>query len=150
MGLASVLVVGLLGGVGYAAAWPGALLNDAAAVSAVREARAGAFVEELSTGAFVDWVEAEGLIVDARYPAAYAAGHVPGAMNVPVSWTEAQTSEWVAGLAGVLRDRGEVAIYCQSSGCDYDTTVAARLYRAGFKEGGGLSRRLGWLAGAQP
>lgn len=129
---AALLTLGLFGGVGFAAAVPGGLLSEAAAIAAVRDARAGSFTRELSTRAFVKRVEAEGLIVDARYPGDYEAGHVPGAINVPVSWTAEQTTRWVAGLADAIRNNGEVSIYCQSIGCGYDEEVAARLYAAGL------------------
>ena len=44
------------------------------------------------------------LVVDVRTPQEYAAGHIPGAINVPI--------DQVGQRAAELRGRGAVALYC--------------------------------------
>ena len=48
------------------------------------------------------------LILDVRRPGEYAAGHVPGAINIPHSEIEARLDE-----LGPARDR-EIVVYCKS------------------------------------
>jgi rhodanese-related sulfurtransferase len=65
------------------------------------------------------------LWVDARAPAAFAAGHVPGALRL----TE---PEWEQLLPAVL-DRwspgGVIVVYCDTSTCQTSERIAARLRR---------------------
>jgi rhodanese-related sulfurtransferase len=65
------------------------------------------------------------LVVDVRTPEEYAAGHVPGALNIP--------STQLAGRVGELglesRDR-EIVLYCERGGRAEE--AAATLARAGF------------------
>lgn len=62
------------------------------------------------------------LVVDVRSPQEYAAGHIPGAINVPY--------EEVGPRAAELKGRGEVAMYCMKG-------PRARLGEAAFQKAGG-------------
>jgi rhodanese-related sulfurtransferase len=58
------------------------------------------------------------LVLDVRTPEEYAAGHVPGAINVPHEQVAARAAERAAGgevtaLAAELVGGGEVAVYCR-------------------------------------
>jgi len=76
---------------------------------------------------FID--EGRGMIIDARFPAAYQAAHVPGAINVPVNSTTTERQHAMAGA----RHETPLLVYCQNVGCDYDEQVAALLARDGFE-----------------
>ncbi len=127
-----ILGAGVGAGVAATAAAPGGLLRDASARAAVRDVQAGSFVGILSEAAFDRRVDREQLIIDARYPTDFEEGHVPGAINVPVDWSESQLEQWLLGLSDGVRDRGEAVVYCQSIGCDYAQIIAIRLRRAGW------------------
>ncbi|MDE1146909.1 MAG: rhodanese-like domain-containing protein [Azospirillaceae bacterium] len=78
------------------------------------------------------------VLVDVRTPALYAAGHVPGAVNIPTR----QISE--AGLAAYPPDTLFV-VYCAGPHCNGSTKAALKLARLGrpVKEMiGGLT---GWI-----
>jgi rhodanese-related sulfurtransferase len=64
------------------------------------------------------------LVVDVRSPQEFAAGHIPGAINVPY--------EEVGQRASELRGRGEVAMYCMKG-------PRARLGEVAFLKAGGES-----------
>jgi rhodanese-related sulfurtransferase len=68
------------------------------------------------------------IIVDARLPRDYEAGHIPGAINFPIS------AGWIDGsrlLAGVPRGN-RVIVYCQSESCTWSTEVASDIAFRGF------------------
>lgn len=62
-------------------------------------------------------------IVDVRLPSDYAAGHVPGAINLP-------KGKWHT-LAGVRRDRPAV-LYCYSQTCKLAAAAAMELAAHGI------------------
>ncbi len=82
----------------------------------------------------------EVLVIDARLPTDYQAGHIPGAVNVPIStgWLDRRQ------LLSTIPSSGRVVIYCQSEGCPWADTIALALislgrsgvavYRGGYQE----------------
>ena len=80
-------------------------------------------------------------IVDVRLPSDYAAGHVPGSINLP-------NGKWHT-LAGVARDRTAV-IYCYSQTCKLAAAAAVEFASAGvavMEMEGGFEA---WLKNALP
>jgi rhodanese-related sulfurtransferase len=65
------------------------------------------------------------VVVDARTPEAYAAGHVPGAVNLPHRRMDA------ASTAALPKDKLYV-VYCDGIGCNASTKGALRLTALGF------------------
>lgn len=70
-------------------------------------------------------VEAGALLVDVRTPGEFAAGHIDGALNIPVDQIEARAKELGA------RDR-PVVVYCRSGA--RSAAAAATLKRMGFQK----------------
>ncbi len=65
------------------------------------------------------------LWIDAREPALYARGHLPGALNL-------SETNWEANLPAVIdawTPRHRVAVYCDGGGCEASHAVARRLRR---------------------
>lgn len=69
----------------------------------------------------------EGLVtvLDVRPPEEYAAGHVPGAVNIPLSQLEEHLAE--------LRPEQEVVAYCRGPHCVLAFDAVARLREKGYK-----------------
>ena len=65
-------------------------------------------------------------VIDARSPAAYAAGHIPGALNLPHRLMDA------ASTATLERTRLYVT-HCDGIGCNASTKGALNLLRLGFR-----------------
>ena len=63
------------------------------------------------------------LLIDARSPAAYEAGHLPGAANLPHRTIDAAV---VSGLP-----EGPIVVYCWSPGCNAATKAGVRLAEHG-------------------
>ena len=66
------------------------------------------------------------VVVDARTPEAYAAGHVPGAINLPYRRMDAETT-------AVLPRQRRIVVYCDGAGCNASTKGALRLSELGFQ-----------------
>jgi rhodanese-related sulfurtransferase len=69
----------------------------------------------------------EFVLVDALPPLAYAATHLPGAINLPPDFDAARTRRR-------FPDRGtEIVVYCASATCDSSLLVANRLLELGYR-----------------
>jgi rhodanese-related sulfurtransferase len=69
-------------------------------------------------------------IIDARSRADFDAGHIPGALNLPVDMPLLDRERVLASIA---RD-SRLVIYCQSDGCPYSGVTAQRLSRLGYTD----------------
>lgn len=70
------------------------------------------------------------LIIDARYVADYLNGHIPRAINIPVDCDESGIDD---ALRGIDR-RTKIIVYCQSTACDFDETIASAIQQRGFHD----------------
>lgn len=68
------------------------------------------------------------LVIDARLVSDYNRGHIPGAINVPIT----STNKDLRDLTSQIPHRRKIVIYCQSSACDFDEKIAKRLYEMNF------------------
>ena len=68
------------------------------------------------------------LFLDARSPAEFAAGHVPGARNLYFA-----LAAYASELVPELDPAREIVVYCQSSSCNESRELARALYESGFK-----------------
>jgi rhodanese-related sulfurtransferase len=70
-----------------------------------------------------------GVIIDARYPDSFQAGHLAGAINIPVNASSAERRERLQGVP-----RGTpLLVYCQSGSCEYDEYLATLLAHDGYE-----------------
>lgn len=65
------------------------------------------------------------LWIDARSPAAYSTGHVPGAVNV----TEAAWESQLVGFIDAWEPGQPVIVYCDSAACGAAQSLARRIVR---------------------
>jgi rhodanese-related sulfurtransferase len=68
------------------------------------------------------------VFVDARYAADYGAGHLPGAINVPVTASRESVRLYMQNV----RQNVPVIVYCQSKSCPFAKAVATSLLQEGF------------------
>lgn len=69
------------------------------------------------------------VIVDARYPLDFEAGHLPGAINVPVFTTQAERRR----LLGDVPKDARIVVYCQSESCQFDEALGSALVAEGIE-----------------
>lgn len=68
--------------------------------------------------------------IDARFYRDYAAGHIAGALNLPIDATFAEEDAFIEQLMPASR----IVVYCQSAGCGFADAVAERLRGHGFRD----------------
>lgn len=66
------------------------------------------------------------IVVDVRSPSAYAAGHIPGAVNIPHRSMSAESTS-------ALDKSALVVAYCDGIGCNASTKGALAMTKLGFK-----------------
>jgi rhodanese-related sulfurtransferase/predicted double-glycine peptidase len=88
-------------------------------------------IRELDASELVSLFDSPGLtIVDARLRPDYEAGHIPGAVNLPITSGLAERKE----VASRIAPRARVVVYCQSERCPWGRSVASDLYYRGFHD----------------
>jgi rhodanese-related sulfurtransferase len=111
--------------------------------SLVRRFFAGEFRESFIDAAsypgivFVTRAEVEDLfrggqavVVDSRTHAEYAAGHIPGALSVPLDSPERA----LADLASKYPAGQPLVVYCEGGDCQTSTALARLIYDRGFRD----------------
>ncbi len=79
-------------------------------------------------GDLVGQLGSETLVIDCRIRRDFEAGHLPGALNLPVTIDD---SELTKQLSGHPFDR-EIVVYCQSAGCPFSDQMVRRISLEGF------------------
>jgi rhodanese-related sulfurtransferase len=110
---------------------PAGFLRDAAGVTFVRLRVASAWnIDSISDHDFIAAAKrGEALVIDARYPRDYRAGHVAGAINLPVTASDRGIQE---AMRSVPANRS-IIVYCESAECEFDRMLAARLVALGYE-----------------
>jgi phage shock protein E len=102
-----------------------AMALAACAFSLTAAAAGPAAIEPKALGERIAWADQSLFVLDVRTPGEYAAGHLPGAVNIPQGELAARTAE----LAGA-RER-DIVVYCRTG---VRTKAALEvLGKAGFK-----------------
>ena len=73
---------------------------------------------------------ADGIVFDARIPEQYAAGHLPGAINLPLEDVERQLGTHAARL----RPDTPILVYCGGADCTDALDLALKLRELGFAD----------------
>ena len=106
------------------------LFRNTAVANAVACANSDDYLPKLNYEQLQIAMNAGAAVIDARLPADFAAGHIDGAINVPV-WHARMERQYD------LRDLSKetpIVVYCQSELCDFDEIVAAKLLADGFSD----------------
>lgn len=103
-------------------------LHQGRTMAAVEQAHFGDVVPRITRGEVIRLLKEGAVSVDARLTPDYEAGHVPGAISVPVS---ASPGERQRDMAGVPKD-ASIVLYCQSSSCPFAERVGKGLQDNGY------------------
>ena len=104
-------------------------LAHADATSSIQQAYQGSFIARVSVREVKGLISQGGaVIIDARRGLDYAAGHLDGAISIPVNSNDEQRKKATEGIA----KETPIVVYCQSKGCVYDQAIAIKLMDEGF------------------
>jgi 3-mercaptopyruvate sulfurtransferase SseA len=133
-----IIVIAALLGIIVNAVRPGgvSLIQRGAPVStiksrAVPDSLATETVEGIVSLSEMKRIYDEGIafIIDARSPSEYAAGHIPGAINIPHD----RVPEYLDVLSSEVPMDMEVVIYCQGPACDFSDRLATEMKILGYQ-----------------
>jgi rhodanese-related sulfurtransferase len=104
-------------------------LSSAPAIAAIQESHFGSFLPKVTTGSMAALLEIPAVaIVDARLPSDFEAGHLKGAISVPVNASREACEKAMGGVPKEYR----VVVYSHSNGCPFGENVAKMLLSLGY------------------
>jgi len=103
-------------------------LSNTNSVTFVEQAHLGSFIPKLAKNKVAKLLDTDTVLIDARRVADYEAGHLDGAINIPVDSNDTFRHDAMRGVDKSLK----LVLYCQSSRCPFAETVAAKLKSDGF------------------
>jgi len=105
--------------------------NDESAIAAMERRAAEHGIEAIDLAAAQRMVESgEVVVLDARKPAEFAAGHLPGAVSMPVG----NAGDVFEQLQLLLPPDQPVVVYCSGGRCDDSLALGRFLRRQGLKD----------------
>jgi rhodanese-related sulfurtransferase len=121
-------ILALLCGMVYHFVSDAGFLAHANATASVQKSHSGNFIPKVSKKKVERSLDSNTVFIDARYARDFKAGHLEGAINVPVDTNDIERQKAMSGVA----KNADIVVYCQSSGCPYAGIVTAKLKTDGF------------------
>lgn len=106
------------------------LLANAQGTQVVQRGHAPNFIPKITARGVREAQNLGTVFIDARQNRDYQAGHLNGAVNIPVDANDVKRGKMVASMPR----NSKVVVYCQSSGCQYADNVALWLQEHGFSD----------------
>lgn len=106
------------------------LLANAKAIATIQEAHAGNFIPKITERKVHKLLGNHTIFIDARLTRDYKAGHLEGAISVPVDANDVERQKVTSDIDKDAR----VVLYCQSAGCKYAERVALKLVEDGYTD----------------
>jgi rhodanese-related sulfurtransferase len=125
---ASFVILAFLSGMVHHFANDAGLLANADAAAMIQQAHAGNFIPKIGAKKVHRLLKGDTVFIDARFARDYKAGHLEGAISVPV---DANDVERQKATADIPKDC-PIVMYCQSSRCKYAEIVAVKLKDEGY------------------
>lgn len=106
------------------------ILTNRTAMAQVMGAHFKPTLAQVTTDEVTDMIaQSDVLFIDARYPGDYKAGHLPGAVSLPVYSGLVERRDMLAAVDSKRR----VVVYCQSESCHWGDIIAGDLMFRGYK-----------------
>ncbi len=99
------------------------LLANANATASIQQAHLGNFIPKINEKKVQELLNSDTVFIDARFARDFKAGHLEGAISVPVDANDMELQKTTANIQKEAR----IVLYCQSAGCKFAEKVAIRL-----------------------
>ena len=104
------------------------LLANSDATAAIQQAHQGNFIPKVSERKVHKLLDGDTVLIDARVARDYKAGHLEGAISIPVDANDVKLQKATADIPKDSR----IVMYCQSSACKYAEIVAIKLIKDNY------------------
>lgn len=125
---AGLALLALLSGMVYHFVNDEGFLAHPNATASIEQAHLGNFIARINRKQAQKLHNDNAVFVDARSNDDFKAGHLEGAINIPVDVSDDQRRKVMAGIAKNAR----IVVYCQNGGCEFAEKVAIELMSDGF------------------
>lgn len=125
---AALGIAALLCGMLYHFANDEGFLAHENATASIQQAHQGSFIPKISESKVQKLLDTDTVFIDARFTRDFEAGHLEGAINVPVDANDLEHQKVTADIAKDAR----IVLYCQSATCKFAEIVAIKLIKEGF------------------
>ena len=123
-----LLVFAVLVGIFYHFAHAEGFLAQPAAAAAIQQAHQENFIPKISKNKVEKLLDTDTVFIDARLTADYQAGHLKGAINIPVNASDEEYQKTTSHIDKNAR----IIIYCQSAGCPFAQKITFRMQADGY------------------
>jgi len=127
---AGLVLLALLSGMVYHFVNDEGFLAHPNATASIEQAHLGSFIPKITGKEARELLNADTVFIDARPNDDFKAGHLQGAINVPVDIGDDERYKAMTGLAKNVH----IVVYCQSDGCKSAEKVAIKLMSDGFSK----------------
>ena len=125
---AGLALLALLSGMVYHFVNDEGFLAHPNATSSIEQAHLGGFIPRIGRKQVRWLLNHDVVLIDARLNDDFKAGHLEGAINIPMDVSDDERRKVMAGIAKNTR----IVVYCQSGGCEFAEKVAIKLISDGF------------------
>jgi len=136
---ALLCITALVGGLMYHFARDEGLLANSKVTDVIQQAHTANFIPKTRQARVRNLLKRGVVLVDARFTDDYQAGHLDGALSIPVDANDVRRHKIVTSIPR----SSKVVVYCQSAGCKFADNVAVWLKGEGFSDV--VVYRGGWL-----
>jgi rhodanese-related sulfurtransferase len=123
-----LLLVALLGGMCYHFINNEGFLAHSNTTTSIELAHLGNFIPKINKTKVGQLLKIDTVFIDARYEHDFEAGHLDGAINIPVNTIDEKRQELMASFARDVH----IVVYCQSDNCQFAEKVAIKIMSDGF------------------
>jgi len=125
---AGLAMLALLSGMVYHFVNDEGFLAHPNATTSIEKSHLGDFIPRIGIKQARQRLKDNAVFIDARLNDDFKAGHLEGAINIPVYISDDERREIMAGVA----KNAHIVVYCQSRGCKFDENVAIKLMSDGY------------------